>query len=87
MIEMVYFLTWYNKLGDNYVGDCLLPSVDEADVRREFDLDEAEPPGDCLVVGRDHLRWLRSVATGVQVELNEYDYFVEACQPLEKSEQ
>jgi hypothetical protein len=81
---MIYFLTWYDKLGDNCVGDFLLPRVDEADVRREFDLDEDEPPGDCLVVGRDHLRWLRSVATGVRVELNEYDYFVEAC---EKSEQ
>lgn len=84
---MVYFLTWFDKLGDNYVGECLLPSVGEDEVRREFDLDQDEPPGDCLVVGREQLRWLQGVAMGVRLDLDHYDYFVEACQPFERSEQ
>ena len=49
---MIYYLTWFEKDGDEYMGEALLPGVSEEDVRRVFELKPEDPPGDCLEVER-----------------------------------
>jgi hypothetical protein len=79
--KMVYFLTWFAKEGDEYMGEALLPDVSEANVRSVFGLGLEEPPGDCLEVEQEHVEWLSEAAKGVQVSLDLFEYFVEARQP------
>jgi hypothetical protein len=79
--KMIYYLTWYYKDTDDCMGEALLPGVAEHDVRKVFRLEPEEPPGDCLEVEREHVEWLGQAAKGVRVQLDVFDYFVEACQP------
>jgi hypothetical protein len=78
--KMIYYLTWFEKEGDEYMGEALLPDVGEDDVRKVFRLKPEEPAGDCLEVERAHIEWLDEAAKGVRVRLDLFDYFVEASQ-------
>jgi hypothetical protein len=80
-VKMIYYLTWFDKDSDDYMGETLMPGVGEDDVRKVFGLEPEEPPGDCLEVEREHVEWLGQVVKGVHVSLDVFDYFVEACQP------
>lgn len=80
---MVYYLRWFDMEGDEYVGECLLRGVSEAEVRSAFRLEPEEPPGDCLEVREEHLAWLSEKAKGVAIRLALFDYFVEATASAE----
>ncbi len=75
---MSYVLAWYEKDGNERVGEVYLSGVDEGDVRHEFGLDSSEPAGDCLEVTGCHVGWLNGAAPGVEIKLGEFEYFVEA---------
>lgn len=76
--KMIYYLTWYEKDGDDQLGESLLKGVGEDDVREVFALEEDDPAGDCLEVERRHTDWLVNVAGDVAVQLDLFTYFVEA---------
>jgi hypothetical protein len=77
--EMVFYLTWFEKDGNGLIGESLLPGVTDDNVRAAFGLEPDEYPGDCLEVSVDILPWLKPRAIGIKVELDQFDYFVEAC--------
>lgn len=78
--KMVYYLTWFEKDGDDYLGEVLLKGISEDEVRKAFDLADDDPPGDCFEVDEHHVKWLAKVAHGVKVQLDSHTYFVEASQ-------
>jgi hypothetical protein len=75
---MVYYLTWFDKNDDDYIGEALLKGIDEIKIRQVFELTADDAPGDCFEVDEKHVNWLESVAIGVKIQLNQYSYFVEA---------
>lgn len=78
--KMVFYLTWYKRDGDDFLGECLLPNVTEEEVRRIFTLEPDEPPGDCIEVEKEQIPWLHETAKGVSVRLDLFEYSVEARQ-------
>jgi Cytotoxic len=79
-VKLVYYLRWYEKDGDGYVGESLLAGVSEGDVRVTFGLEQDEPPGNCIEVGTEHAAWLGEAAKSVTVRPDLFAYFVEASQ-------
>lgn len=71
-----FILAWYSKTNDDLVGEERLLETSEKDVRKAFDLDDDEYPGDCLTVTSEHESFLQQ-RTSVNVDLDRFDYFVE----------
>jgi hypothetical protein len=78
-MRTVYSLTWFEKNQDDIGGEIPLSSITESDVRKAFDLEDDDPPGDCLEVHLSHLPWLHRI-TDHKIDMKHFDYFVEASQ-------
>lgn len=73
-----FYLTWFNKKGDERIlGDVRLPGVGAEIVRKAFSLEPDDYPGDCLIVGPNHVDWLKGEAKVVNFLLDDFDYYVE----------
>jgi hypothetical protein len=72
-----FCLIWFDNL-DNFgiVGDVLMPSVTEDEVKQAFDI-SGEYPGDPLQVTEKQVEWLQNTTKCVKPDLTQFDYFVD----------
>lgn len=85
MSQCHWQLTWFNAHNDDHVGSVVLPAyLGEEEVRRMFWLPDGEEPEDgCHIVRASQRAELQSMVDGQhQIDLNLYDYFVEAVEGL-----
>lgn len=74
--HMYFYLGRYGKETDEVFEETYLPSATADDVRKAFGLKPADYPGDCLLVGKEHLEWLKT-QTHVTIDLDRFEYMVE----------
>jgi hypothetical protein len=63
--------------GEDLVGEWMLKGIDAAELRRLFGARDDDPMYDCWPVAREHVERL-TVAVDHELDLEHYDYFVEA---------
>ncbi len=70
-------LTWYEKIGDNLVGECELKNISISELQKLF----GQPNDDlmlyCYQVNIDAAKYLQKFVIH-QINLDKYDYFVES---------
>lgn len=77
--EFEYVLRWFEKNGDDCIGEEDIPALTPQTVRNWFGIGDDECPVECYHVCSRHVSELNQLVTHL-VELNRYDYFIEAEQ-------
>jgi hypothetical protein len=72
-----FYLTWYEKEGDRYIGEVFL-EIDNKDIEREYKIENYI--GGVLPVTEKEIPWLNSKIQGLQILKDKYDYFIEVWQ-------
>lgn len=71
----MFYLEWFDKTSDDFIGRLLLPGVTEDEYRKIFGLDPDDPPLD-FIISNEHKEWLNQKTKDVQFDFNIYDYFI-----------
>ena len=71
------YLRWYEKVGDAAIRDEDLEGINLKELQCLFNVPSDNPMYDCWEVNKEHLRVLQSHVRH-SIDLEKYDYFVEA---------
>jgi len=69
-------IRYFEKDGDKCVGEEKLPEIDLGVLQELFDLTSKNPMYDCFLVTEKQRTFLNQFIK-VEINLNEYDYFIE----------
>ena len=68
-------LQWFEKTGDDLVGECVLGEIDPVEFRKAFNLPSDDPLVDAYLVTELQVPYLQPLVNH-DIRLDQYDYFV-----------
>lgn len=75
---LVRRLVWYSKITEFKEGECIMHGANLLDVQELWDLPEDDPMVECFDVSEVQASFLQEHVDTI-INLNKYDYSLEAC--------
>lgn len=76
-VESYYFLIWFDKLTDEYLGEAKLIDVHDEDIIEVFCPDKKEEVHNRIFkVDKDDVRWLKKRTVGLEIQCFKYAYYI-----------
>ncbi len=75
-IKIEHKLSWYEKYGDEFIGECTLEDMSLTELQNLFEQQSDDPMIHCYPVLPSHLDYLQKFVKH-RIDLKLFDYFVE----------